>query len=174
MSGKGHVYLDTCIFISQFNGEIRDDPLERAGVEELERKISAEEIDIVTSVITFTEVLESGVLPEAREKLERMFWRPNCLYVGVDRQIAEIAHDIRDFYRKKQEIDGLPTVTTPDALHLATAIRRGCPTFYTFDKNDKQKKSRGLIPLGPMVADKYSLSIEKPTPEGGQLPLVPR
>jgi hypothetical protein len=59
----------------------------------------------------------------------------------------------------------LPTLGTPDALHLATAIWHGCDKLWTFDENDKKSgksAKRGLIPLTGTVGGKYPLCIELP------------
>src|SRR5439155_17868067 len=93
------------------------------------------------------------------------------------RSIAGIAHNIRDFYSKRN--DGLPTVTTPDALHLATAIAFKCDKFCTFDgadvkRPDKPKRSRPLLSLGDVVAGQYRLVIVKPKPSLYDLPMFKR
>jgi len=49
-------------------------------------------------------------------------------------------------------------VTTPDSIHLATAIIWKVECFYTFDGKDKAKKARALLPLNGNVAGR-SLAI---------------
>ena len=175
MNGKTEtIYLDACIFLAHLKNETRQDPRDMAGVEELTQKIDRLEVNLVTSVITLSEVLESGVPVNARDTFLRLFQRRHCHLIDVTARIAEIAHNIRDYYRKQQAIDGLPTVATPDALHLATAIEVECDVFYTFDEKDDPKRKRGLIPLNPVVAGQYSLSIKKPAPTGAiDMPLFP-
>ena len=171
MSGKGDiVYFDSCIFIAHLKKEERQDPHDMAGVKDLISKIDRSEIQLATSVLTLSEVLESGVPPGTREDFKQLWGRQNCHLIEVNRDIAEIAHTIRDYYQQQQ--DELPTLKTPDAIHLATAIFFGCEKFYTFDRNDQRGRNRALIPLSPLVAGRYQLTIEKPTPEGGQLPLL--
>jgi hypothetical protein len=81
----------------------------------------------------------------------------------VNARIARIAHDIRDFYARRN--DGLPTLTTPDALHLATAIAYECAAFYTLDAKNRPDKNRSLLSLsGGLVAGRYRLEVAKPTP----------
>ena len=173
MSGKGDiVYFDACIFIAHLKKETRPDPYDMAGVKDLIGKIDRSEIHLATSVLSLSEVLESGVPTGTREDFKQLWGRHNCHLIEVNRDIAEIAHTIRDYYQQQQ--DGLPTLKTPDALQLATAIFFGCEKFYTFDRNNQPRKNRALIPLSPLVAGQYPLAIEKPMPEGGQLPLVSR
>lgn len=170
MSGKSDiVYFDSCIFIAHLKKEKRPDPNDMAGVRDLIQKIDRSEIQLATSVLSLSEVLESGVPPGTREDFKQLWGRQNCHLVAVNRDIAEIAHTIRDYYQQQQ--DELPTLTTPDALHVATAISFGCEKLYTFDRNDQKRRRRGLISLSPLIAGQYQLTIEKPEPEGGQPPL---
>lgn len=171
MSGKKElVYWDACIFLAHLKDEKRADPLDMAGVREQMIRIDKAEIQLATSVITLTEVLESGVPTDTRNRLGLIFHRRNCHLVEVNMRIAEISHTIRDYYQVEKSKGGLlPTVTTPDAIHLATAIWFGCDRFYTFDEKDEPKKRRALIPLSPVIAGQYPLIVSKPIP--GQLPL---
>ena len=84
----------------------------------------------------------------------------------MDRRIAEISHEIRNFYQIQKQIDGIKTIAVPDAIHLATAISLNCTCFYTFDGDGGQKlgEPRALLLLGNKIADKYNLRIEKPMP----------
>ncbi len=79
-----------------------------------------------------------------------------------------MAGEIRDYYQKRKELDDLPTVTTPDAVHLATAILHDVDEMHTFDQNDKPNKRRALIPLSGNVAG-HKLIICKPELAQGNL-----
>ena len=172
MSGsKSLFYVDTCIFLAHLKDETRQDPRDMLGVAELMAKVAAREIDVVTSIITLSEILECRVPPNKREDFKSLMGRKNCHFVDVLYPIAELTHDIRDYYRKQQDKDGLSTVETPDAIHLATAIYHKCDKFYTFDeKDDHKKKKRAILPLNGNVAG-HSLIIEKPTPENKEVQL---
>jgi hypothetical protein len=80
--------------------------------------------------------------------------------------VMDLAHEIRDYYQvlKKKKMTDLPTVDTPDAIHLATAIIYECGWFFTFDKNDRRgnRPRRALIPLSGNVAGKFKIVICKP------------
>ena len=164
MAGKPLVYWDSCIFIAHLKNENRSNPLDMQGVGELVRRIDGGDIGLVTSVIALPEVLESTLPKDAIRDFRAYLSRPDVLLIDVDRRIAEISHEIRDFYQN--DGSGEKTVSTPDAIHLATAISKGCPVFYTFDGDAKQKtdRSRVLLPLGNNIAGKYSLKIQKPEP----------
>ena len=69
-------------------------------------------------------------------------------------------------------------LTTPDAIHLATAIAIGCDRFFTFDGQDpKEKRGRKLLPLGPTIAGQYSLATvlpRRPVQAQAKLPFLPK
>ncbi len=159
MSGRPLIYLDSCIFISWLKNEIRQDPKDMLGVEKLVNLFDMGQIDIVTSTITLTEVLESSIDKESFLIFRALFSRRNCHLVDVTREVAEISHQIRNFYHFPNQM----TLGTPDCLHLATAIYYQCKTFYTFD--GENKRDGMLLSLPNPIADKYSLSILKPEPD---------
>jgi hypothetical protein len=79
----------------------------------------------------------------------------------MDSKIASLAHDIRDHYMvRKDEFDG-KTLSTPDAIHLATAVLYRVDEFHTFDGGGSSSKSLGLIPLSGDVGG-HKLMICKP------------
>lgn len=126
MGGKTF-YWDTNIFIAWLINEKREAD-EIAGIEAHVEAIDQGKAHLVTSVITLTEVLEVGVTREKRDYFKRLFQRERCHLVDVNSEIAELAHDIRVSAQQTGR-----KIKTPDAIHMATAIFFGCPTFYTFD-----------------------------------------
>lgn len=64
----------------------------------------------------------------------------------MESKIAAVAHDLRDYYSNRKAEFGGKTLSTPDAIHLATAIIYRVSEFHTFD-NDGDAKSLGLLPL---------------------------
>ncbi|HEX8165602.1 MAG TPA: PIN domain-containing protein [Beijerinckiaceae bacterium] len=80
--------------------------------------------------------------------------------IGMDGKVASLAHDIRDHYMARAAEFGGKTLSTPDAIHLATAILYRADEFHTFD-NDGSAKSLGLIPLSGNVGG-HRLTICKP------------
>jgi predicted nucleic acid-binding protein len=136
------------------------------GLERVARLVDRGEMLLFTSVITHTEVLASKMEETAKKRYAEVFQRPEVIEIAVDNPIAVLASEIRDFYIQAR--DRLPveqrkkalTVSTPDALHLATAIYYEASEFHTFDGDDSSK-SDGLLRLGNKVAT-YSLNIRKP------------
>jgi PIN domain len=90
--------------------------------------------------------------------------------------IMDMAAEIWDYYQRLKDGGGsnLPTVETPDAIHLSTAIHYDCKFFYTFDERDipgGTRPKRGLIPLSGNIDDCYPLIICKPKVDALGLPL---
>ena len=167
MTGKNLVYLDSCIFIAWLKNEIRSDPREMAGVSDIGVSFDMGQIDIVTSTITFTEVLQSSIGQSEFDRFRNLFSRRNAFLIDVNRKIAEISHNIRDFYYSPNS----QALDTPDCIHLASAIWFHCSIFYTFDGSSG--KSNGLLNLPFPLANKYPLKIQKPSSNSiTQLPLL--
>ena len=171
---KPIVYVDTCVFISMLTGEQRkgDESRQVAGFAgDLERR----EVISVTSALTRTEILECTLTKQQKNVMERLIRPPKVQVKDVSFRILDLAGEIRNFYQEKRKagLTNLPTVETPDAIHLATAIYFNCPRMFTFDENDKVngRPKRGLIPLSGNVAGKYPLIIEKPFSNSMGLPL---
>ncbi len=166
MSGKSLIYWDACIFLAHLKDETREDPNDMLGVNELATLFDQGQLDLATSVITFTEVLESSIPSEEYIRFRKIFSRKNSHLIDVHREIAEISHKIRNFYY--DPTGKKPTVHTPDAIHLATAIWFECSVLYTFDGEG----GRGLLQLSQPIADVYSMPIQRPAPtQPPQLPL---
>ena len=116
---------------------------------------------LVTSVVTRMEILRSTLTKEQNGKYDLLFKRKSFQEMPIDKRVVAMAHDLRDFYQQQKAKDGLATLTTPDSIHLATAIVWKVECFYTFDAKDKAKKARALLPLNGNVAG-HNLTIQKP------------
>jgi len=167
MSGSRRlVYWDTGLFIAMITNERRNDPADLQGIHEQVRLIEKDPplLYMATSVITLTEILRIKLLPTAVQTFEQIFQRQNCQMYDVNVRIAYVAQEIREFYSGRN--DDLPTIETPDALHLATAIVYDCQTFYTLDMKDRLGKGRSLLSLsGKPVAGRYHIEVSKPIPK---------
>lgn len=163
---KPIVYVDSCVFISMLTGEQRKGDKSRhvAGFAmEIERK----ETIAATSVLTQTEILYCTLTPQQRSVMERLIWPPKVQVKDASQPIMTLSREIRDYYQAEKLAgrSNLPTVETPDSIHLATAIYYDCPTMFTFDENDHaggKNPKRALIPLSGLVAGRYPLTICKP------------
>lgn len=168
MAGRPPViYLDACIFISMITREQRrgDEASQVAGlVPAIERR----EIIPVTWALTRNEVLECTLDAQQKNILRKLLNPPKVQVKDVSSPILDLSQEIREYYQamKIARTTNLPTVETPDAIHLATAIYYDCDMLFTFDEADRETgrlPKRGLIPLSGIVAGRYPMVICKPT-----------
>jgi predicted nucleic acid-binding protein len=158
MAGGDPVYYwDTCLFLAWIKDEERSTG-EMDGVREVIERSKRREVKIVTSVLTSIEVLDSR-LPVG---LKTLFYglMKRITRLGMDSKVAAMAHDIRDHYMVRSAEFGGKTLSTPDAIHLATAILYRVTELHTFDR-DGSAKSIGLLPLSGNVGG-HKLTICKP------------
>ena len=115
-------YWDACTFIAMFRGEQdRADDCRLLLNEARSGKHLA-----VTSAFTIAEV--TGKRSDAdhedqKTRIERFFFNPYFEIVPVDRFLATAARDLVWDYG----------ISATDAIHIASAHRRRCAQFYTFD-----------------------------------------
>jgi predicted nucleic acid-binding protein len=159
MSGR-LIYWDSCLFLAYFKNETRPAG-EMEGLLDLAKEVDAGKKVLVTSVVTRMEILRSTLTKEQNGKYDLLFKRRNFQEMPIDKRVVALSHDLRDYYQQEKAKDGLATLTTPDSIHLATAIIYKVGCFYTFDGKDKPKKARAILPLDGNVAG-HNLSIQKP------------
>jgi predicted nucleic acid-binding protein len=157
MAGGNPTYdWDTCLFLAWLHDEQRKSG-EMDGVREIIARHKRRDVKLVTSVLTQVEVLQSkipvGVGTAFTDLLKRV------TRIGIDTKVASMAHDLRDHYASAAARTGSKTLSTPDAIHLATAILYRVDEFHTFDEDGS--KNLGLIPLSGNVGG-HRLTICKP------------
>lgn len=115
--------VDTMLFIYHFENHERFGP----GAEKVLRAAEAGEHRLVTSMLTLLEILVipkrlglTALCDRYRELLDSF---PNLAMQPIDREVVEIASDLRATYRLR----------TPDAIHVATAIQRRADLFISGD-----------------------------------------
>jgi predicted nucleic acid-binding protein len=155
-------YWDTCLFLAWLKDEERPTG-EMDGVREVIALLRARDVRVMTSVLTSVEVLAAKIPVGVQHLFTDLMRRVHRQ--GIDTKITQMAHDIRNHYA----ILGGKTVSTPDAIHLATAILYRADEFHTFDC-DGNSKSLGLIPLSGNVAGN-KLTICKPVAKNPGLDL---
>ena len=167
MAGASPVYYwDTCLFLAWLNDEIRNSG-EMDGVREVIARHKRREVKIVTSVLTRIEVLQSKIPVGVGQSFTDFLKRIQQL--GVDTKVANLSHNLRDYYAINAAVHRGKTLSTPDAIHLATAIHYRADEFHTFDNNGSSK-SLGLLPLSGDVGG-HRLKICKPEAKNPQLDL---
>ena len=147
-------YWDTCLLLAWLKDEERSRG-EMDGVRETIARQRRREVKIMTSVVTSVEVL-SAKIPVGMDRLFAGLLK-RIIRVGVDSRVATVAHELRNHYAQK----GGKTVSTTDAIHLATAIHYRADEFHTFDEGGSNR-SLGLIPLSGDIGG-HKLRICKPS-----------
>lgn len=158
MPGKDLLYWDSCVLIAFLQDEKRDKN-EMAGIDEMVRAIDKGSAILMTSVLSRIEVLECKLTESQKAKFGQMLNKRSIQSIAVTMRVVERASEIRNYYAKTGQ-----TVSTPDAIHLATAMLYEAEGFYTFDGAGAKKKSRSalsLVPLNGNVAG-YKLKIQPP------------
>jgi predicted nucleic acid-binding protein len=159
-------YWDTCLFLAWLKDEERPTG-EMDGVREVIERSKRREVRIVTSVLTKVEVL-SGSIPVGIDTLFAGLMK-RIHPLSMDTKIAQVAHDLRNYYSLNRDKYGGKILSTPDAVHLATAILYRVTEFHTFDR-DGDAKNLGLLPLSGDVGGNR-LIICKPQARNPQLDL---
>lgn len=163
------VYWDSCIFYAHLKEEEH-----RAGelgaIKKQVAEFDAGNLIIATSAITITEVMPSKLTDEQVDLFMQMQERSNFVFIETNQPIAQLAVKLRGQYTKtKTTGDGAKTLTltTPDAIHVASAIAMGIGQMITIDCNDKPKREElGLTKLSPQTERDYNLTIMRPNTKG--------
>jgi len=161
------IYWDACIYLAwlkeeKSHGQQAFDAILQTAKDNFEKQVV-----IVTSTITYVEVLSSHMNEDQERSFRRSFRTQDHIARDVDPPIALKA---REFREKLLAHESGKTLATPDAIHLATASIYGAE-FWTFDDGNKDKRHLGLIELnGDERIDR--ITVCKPYLKQGFLPLT--
>jgi hypothetical protein len=122
--------------------------------------------DSFTSTLTIVEVLSADLTMQQEELFHKSFRPQDHIRYDLDPPIALKA---RDFRRRCLGDKSGKTLSTPDAIHLATAAICAAGEFLTFDKGGSDKKYLGLLGLSkdPRI-DELLINQPELPPEGIQ------
>jgi predicted nucleic acid-binding protein len=109
---------------------------------------------VFTSTVAIVEVLACHLTPEQAAKFKGLIGNPDTPFLSLDTKVAELAHEIRNYYSGK--------ISTPDAIYLATAIHYEATAFHTYDGTSHRKRPGDLLRLPQPIAGKYKLPITIP------------
>lgn len=124
-------YWDSDVFLS-YIGKV---PERLSGIEAMLESAEKGEVEIITSMVTITEVAFAAsekigrALDPATEDAISVLWGPPIRLVEFHRLIAE---DARTLIRAAMERG--ERLRPMDAIHLATARRSGATEFQTYDE----------------------------------------
>jgi predicted nucleic acid-binding protein len=163
-SGNSLIYSDANVFIAWFTNESTRLPGEMDGIQKVVEAFDSGNCVITTSMLTKAELLPSRLGADGARALSLFWKRKQFQPCEITESIIDLANEIRNFYREKNQ----KPPATPDSIHLATAIARKVDVFQTFDGNGKS----GLLGLNGNVAG-HNLRIQKPFMPQATLGLSP-
>lgn len=171
MAGIEFEYWDSCIFIAYLQKEDGHRAGELKYIQEQAQKFDMGTLGIVTSTITVTEIYETRLTPEQHAKFRSMYSRSNFQFIDAGMEVCKIASEIRGYYKanpvlNENNVGHWPT--TPDAIHIASAI--GVQKQFTepiklitLDSKNKAKFNElALTKMSGLVANKWPLIICRP------------
>lgn len=171
------VYFDSCIFIDWLDATSPSDRV--SAVQSLLDKWKAKKLEICTSSVTMIEVLQSSNNPTQFDKFKQLRGSEGITWLECNRRVAEWASEVRTDLLLRKKNGEFITTSTPDSIHIATALLHGCSILYTRDgvsstENPKDKESsRKLIPLSPYRYNHREIEIKAPCIEPLDQPLLP-
>lgn len=129
------IYWDSCCFLGLLNSE-QDEVRACQGAM---KKAEAGELIIMTSAITFIEVIKMKGKPKVKKAMEttiQKFFANSFIYIrNVDREVGIKARDLMWRHGALQP---------KDSIHLATALLHKIPTLHTFDEYLLKLKDKAI------------------------------
>lgn len=128
MTKKELIYWDSCTFLDWFKSNEESERAEKClGTIEEAKK---DNINIVTSAITLTEVIElkneKPISAKSEETIRKFFENRFIIVVNLERWIAEDARNL---------IWKFPHLKPKDSIHVATALKNSIQVLHTFDQD---------------------------------------
>jgi hypothetical protein len=177
-AGKQTLYWDTAVWLAWLLDERHWPSGVLAGIQDVVIEVESGKTILFTSTMTRTEIFQGTLTPDQKTKYAQLLRRSNMQEIAPDSRITDRASAIREYHNGR----GVK-ISTPDAVHLATAIIYRADEFHTMDGLQKggTKKPRKIMALNGNVAG-YPLVIVQPYPRNsppGQLrgitgPLFPK
>jgi predicted nucleic acid-binding protein len=151
-------YFDSCVYLACLRNEESHYGKQRIqAIKSVWQQSERGGVAVVTSAITITEVLGHKLNAKAEKDFTKTIQSGIHQVEDVTPPIAFRARQYRDFYKSHpvkwpNGADTRSDLTTPDAIHLATATILGCDQFWTFDGSSRAiKPTIGLLWLGNKV-----------------------
>ena len=137
---SGPIYLDTCVFIYSVE---RIEPY-RTLLEPMWRQTQAGRFAVASSELV---VLETLIKPlrEADQVLERIFREL------LDSAEVQLIPTTRALWEEAAPLRATTNLTTPDALHAATALHEKCTLFVTNDGAFRRVDGLPIALLGELT-----------------------
>lgn len=171
MGGKATVvYWDSSAFIALLKGEndhgdgVYDALLSQAGA------FDRDQIILATSTVGITEVLSIDLSDEVRERFESMIRRSNFQTVDLNDSVARQAARLRHhcYGREKNGVGEPYVLTTPDSIHVVSAMLIKADVLVTLDsenksvRTDRREMAMTKVASHYPVPDMYEVAIRRP------------
>ncbi|GAG85132.1 unnamed protein product, partial [marine sediment metagenome] len=114
MLKKRRYYWDTSIFIAWIKDEERSNPQDMRGLADVVYEIQEGNVQLVTSVITTTEVFTGDLDKRQKKRFDSLFGRPSIVRINVTQSIADTAKILREECKLSRI-----SLKSVDSLHLA-------------------------------------------------------
>lgn len=167
------LYWDACIFYEHLNDE-QQAALKKQAIEDILSENKDKRNRICTSAITHLEVIPKKLDADRERRYWQQFQSAYFFDIELDRNVITLGREIKDYYFKAPDAAGkYEMMSSPDALHLATAIIHSADEFHTRDKNTRHGnvKLLGLAESSPngKLCGVYSLRVISPEAAQGRL-----
>jgi predicted nucleic acid-binding protein len=160
-AGKPIIYWDTAVWLAWLLNERHWPETVVAGIEDVVRHLDDGKLILFTSSITRSEIFQSRLSQEQKNKWQSMMRRSDLHEVAADSRVNDRSSAIREYHDTRKV-----KIATPDAIHLATAVLYKADEFHTMDGLDKSGKQRRVLGLNGNVGG-YRLFITQPYPRTG-------
>jgi predicted nucleic acid-binding protein len=159
-TGKRIIYWDCTCWLAWLYDERAIWPADViTGLEDVVYEIETNQAILLMSAVMRGEILFPRLNPDQRAKYHQLLRRRNFVEQDAGSRVMDRVSIIRDYHHKKGQ-----SVSTPDAIHLATAILYKADEFHTMDGLQKGgSKKRKLLSLSGDVSG-YNLKIVHPYP----------
>lgn len=144
------VYWDSCVFVSWFDGGEGRTQEQMDALSGWVELIDQGQAMIVTSSITYAEVLECRMSASLYRKFERLLLSESVELVGVDWGVVKRAREMRERVLAQKRPGVYSQLSVPDALQLATAALSNVSQFHTYDGAGRKA---GLLRLNGRLDD---------------------
>jgi len=123
---------DSAVFIDWLVGPKGKNPERIPRIRSIVESVKDDHYRLLASTLVYVEVLENRTPGGNLEKLHKFLDNIKMLKVApVDFDIAKKAQDVRN---RSARDPSVKAISTPDAVHLATAIINRAEVFHTFDE----------------------------------------
>lgn len=168
MAGTKTVYWDSCIFLAYLHKE--DHHKEYAVIKRTADQFDLGVVDIVTSSIALVEILESRLSLELRSKFRELLKRPNLVQVDASSGVMLKASEIRNFFHSNPiDVGQQKTLSTPDAIHVASAIAAqklsgsNVPLWTIDRKNKPNEDGLSLLYAASKLSSEFKIDVQRPS-----------